>query len=370
MVRPMLIAALAATSTALSVKRLEATQEELFTIELAPGVTQVVTEEEKWALKEEGKTFIDITNHPNLASSASAKKAAKAPAVTYPSAMSQASTVEALIAKLSKATVEEKLTTFSEFYNRYYTSSYGKDASDWLLSEVEGLISASGAANASVAPFTHTWTQNSIIATIPGQSTDKVIVGAHLDSVNGRNRSGRAPGADDDGSGSMTTLEAMRVLLTDPKIVAGEGANTLEFQWYSGEEAGLLGSGDIFDSYASSGVVVKAMLQQDMTGYGFNPMGVITDRVDSALTAFIREVITAYTTVGYVDTQCGYGCSDHSSATAAGYPSSFVIEADFDLISPYIHTDGDTLDRVDYDHILEHAKMVLGYAYELVFADL
>lgn len=71
-----------------------------------------------------------------------------------------------------------------------------------------------------------------------------------------------------------------------------------------------------------------------------------------------------------MDTQCGYGCSDHSSATAAGYPSSFVIEADFDLTSPYIHTDGDTLDRVSYDHILEHAKMVVGYAYELTFADL
>ena len=63
----------------------------------------------------------------------------------------------------------------------------------------------------------------------------------------------------------------MRVLLSDPTIAAGEGANTLEFHWYSGEEAGLLGSADIFDSYQSSGEVVKAMLQQDMTGYGYNP---------------------------------------------------------------------------------------------------
>lgn len=51
MFRHMLVAALAATSTALSVMRQEASQEELFTIELAPGVTQVVTEEQKWALK-------------------------------------------------------------------------------------------------------------------------------------------------------------------------------------------------------------------------------------------------------------------------------------------------------------------------------
>ncbi|XXG97948.1 hypothetical protein Hte_004264 [Hypoxylon texense] len=371
MVRSILVAAaLAVTSTALSIKRREATEQELFTIELGPGVTQVVTEDEKWALKNEGKTFIDITNHPNLASSASVKNAAKVTAVAYPSTMAQADTVKSLISNLSKGNLETTLTTFSEFYNRYYTSTYGKQASDWLFSQVQDIISASGATQASAKQFTHSWTQSSIIATIPGKSTDKIVVGAHLDSVNGRNRTGRSPGADDDGSGSMTTLEAMRVLLSDPKIAAGEGANTLEFHWYSGEEAGLLGSGDIFDSYSASGEVVKAMLQQDMTGYGNNPMGVITDRVDSSLTAFIRKVITAYTTIGYVDTQCGYGCSDHSSATAAGYPSSFVIEADFDLISPYIHTDGDTLDRVSYDHILEHAKMVVGYAYELTFADL
>ncbi|KAI0381679.1 Zn-dependent exopeptidase [Hypomontagnella monticulosa] len=370
MVRAILIAALAATSAALSIKRREATQEELFTIELGPGVTQIVTEEEKWALKNEGKTFIDITNHPNLAYSGSARKATGLAAVAYPSAMTQTSTVKSLISKLSKANLQSELTTFSEFYNRYYQSSYGKESSDWLLSEVEGIISASGAKSASVKPFTHSWTQNSIIATIPGKSASKIIVGAHLDSINGRNRQGRAPGADDDGSGSITILEAMRVLLTDPKIAAGEGANTLEFHWYSGEEAGLLGSTDIFDSYASSGAVIKAMLQQDMTGYGNNPMGVITDRVDSGLTAFIRKVITAYASIGYVDTQCGYGCSDHSSATAAGYPSSFVIESAMDLTSPYIHTDGDTLDRVSYDHMLEHAKLVVGYAYELTLASL
>lgn len=50
MFRHMLVAALAATSTALSVMRQEASQE-LFTIELAPGETQIVTEEQKWALK-------------------------------------------------------------------------------------------------------------------------------------------------------------------------------------------------------------------------------------------------------------------------------------------------------------------------------
>lgn len=365
----MFIAALAATTAALSIGRREAPAEELFTLEFAPGETQVVTEEEKWALKNEGKSFIDITNHPRFSAS-SAQKFAKVAAVAYPSSMTQTQPVNTLIAQLNKANLENKLTTFSGFYNRYYQSSYGKESSEWLLAQVKSVIDDSIAVNASAAAFTHSWTQSSIIATIPGKSTNKIVVGAHLDSVNGRNRQGRAPGADDDGSGSVTILEAMRVLLSDPKIAAGEGANTLEFHWYSGEEAGLLGSQDIFEKYAADGEVVKAMLQQDMTGYGDQPMGVITDRVDAPLTDFVKKVIDEYATIGYVETQCGYGCSDHSSATAAGYPSSFVIEADMDLTSPYIHTDGDTLDRVSFDHMIEHAKLVVGYAYELTFASL
>ncbi|KAI2468412.1 Zn-dependent exopeptidase [Annulohypoxylon bovei var. microspora] len=368
MVRSILVTALAATATALSARRQEASNTELFTIDLGLGETRVVTDEEKWALKKEGKTFIDITNHPNLASSASAKRAVVA--VAYPSGMVQEDTVQGLIAKLDKSYAEEALTTFSNFFTRFYMSNEGKQASEWLLSEVQSVILASEAANASVKAFPHNWVQSSIIATIPGRTAGKIIVGAHLDSINQSNRTGRSPGADDDGSGCVTTLEALRVLLTDPKIAAGEGTNTLEFHWYSGEEGGLLGSGDIFDSYATDKAVVKAMLQQDMTGFGSNPMGVITDRVDLGLTAYMRKVIDAYTTIGYVDSECGYGCSDHASAMAAGFPASFVIESAMDITNQDIHTDRDTLDKINWDHLLEHAKMVVGYAYELVFADL
>ncbi|KAI1382791.1 Zn-dependent exopeptidase [Hypoxylon trugodes] len=371
MVRSILIAALAATSAAISVGRRDAPKEQLFTIQLEPGVTRTVTEQEKWALKDEGKTFIDITNHPNFATPATAAKSAvKVAAVAYPSSMTQTETVDGLIAKLNKTSVEDRLTTFSNFFNRYYDSELGKNSSEWLLKQVTDVASASGATNVTVKPFAHDWPQNSIIATIPGKSTDKIVVGAHQDSINGRNHSARAPGADDDGSGSIGNLEAFKVLLSDPKIQAGEATNTIEFHWYAAEEAGLYGSSDIFDKYNSTGEVVKAMLEQDMTGYGNNPMGVITDYVDQDLTAFIRKVIDQYATIGYVDTKCGYACSDHASASAAGYPSAFVIEAAMDLTSQYIHTADDTLDRVNFDHVIEHSKLVVGFAYELAFASL
>lgn len=367
MVRSILVAVLAATATALSTTRHTARNAELFTLDFGLGETRVVTEEEKWALKKAGKTFIDITNHPNLASSTSPKRAVAA--VQYPTGMAHEDTVKDLISKLDKTYVQEQLTTFSNFFTRFFLSNEGKQASEWLLTEVQGVIEASGAKGASAKAFPHNWVQSSIIATIPGKSTDKIVVGAHLDSINQSNRTGRSPGADDNGSGCMTTLEAMRVLLSDPKIAAGEGINTLEFHWYSGEEGGLLGSADIFDAYSENKTVVKAMLQQDMTGFGSNPMGVITDRVDSGLTAYMRKVIDAYTEIGYVDSECGYGCSDHASAMAAGYPASFVIESAMNITNQDIHTDRDSLEKINFDHVLEHSKMVIGYAYELTFAD-
>ncbi|KAL7920715.1 hypothetical protein ACQKWADRAFT_297744 [Trichoderma austrokoningii] len=68
-----------------------------------------------------------------------------------------------------------------------------------------------------------------------------------MDSTAG-STTARSPGADDDGSGSVTTLEALRVIAYSDFT----SKNTIEFHWHSGEEGGLLGSQDIFSSYKST----------------------------------------------------------------------------------------------------------------------
>lgn len=75
-----------------------------------------------------------------------------------------------------------------------------------------------------------------------------------------------------------------------------------------------------------------------------------------------------YCAIPYVETKCGYACSDHASASKAGYPSAFVIEAAMENTSGYIHTTQDTISTVSFSHMLEHAKMTVGLAYELGFA--
>lgn len=149
--------------------------------------------------------------------------------------------------------------------------------------------------------FKHPWGQNSIIATIPGRTNATVVIGAHQDSINLWLPSIlAAPGADDDGSGTVTILEAFRVILQSEAVVRGEHANTLEFHWYSAEEGGLLGSQAIFSAYERDRRDIKAMLQQDMTGFVSRTLdagkpesvGVIVDYVDPNLTEFIKTVIT------------------------------------------------------------------------------
>lgn len=277
--------------------------------------------------------------------------------------------------------MRKHLEKFTSFHTRYYKSDYGVQSAQWLFEQVSDTIADAGADkhNVTVEKFPHPWGQFSIIARIPGKSEKTVVVGAHQDSINLFLPSiFAAPGADDDGSGTVTTLEALRVLLRSDDVVQGNASNTVEFHWYSAEEGGLLGSQAIFNSYNKNERKIVAMLQQDMTGYIHNTIaagepesvGVITDYVDPGLTNFIKKTVEEYCDIPYVETKCGYACSDHASASKYGYPSAFVIESDFKYSDKNIHTTKDTIDLLSFDHMLQHAKMTLGYAYELAMADL
>ncbi|RMZ00658.1 hypothetical protein D0860_07912 [Hortaea werneckii] len=377
------LSALAATTSALSIpsgvrqgiQQLASGQNPLATaekylIELAPGEQRWVTDEEKWELRRQGQNFFDITDTPELGLSQHEQSTVK-----FPKKTAYNESVSPLLKELDKKQMKKHLETFTGFHTRYYKSNYGAQSSAWLLDQVNQTLTDAGVGL--VRHFEHPWGQNSIIATLPGKSEKTVVIGAHQDSINLFLPSLlAAPGADDDGSGTVTILEALRVLLQDENILHGQAENTVEFHWYSAEEGGLLGSQAIFQSYEKQGRDVKAMLQQDMTGYTHatleagepESVGVITDYVDPGLTRFIKEVVNTYCTIPFVETRCGYACSDHASASKAGYPSAFVIESDFKYSDKKIHTTEDKLEYLDFNHMLQHARLTLGLAYELAFA--
>lgn len=222
--------------------------------------------------------------------------------INYPKEMGHTDKVNGLIDGLSKENMQKDLEKFTSFHTRYYKSSDGVESATWLYKQVQKVVHDSGAdgSSASVEKFEHPWGQFSIIARIPGVSNKTVVLGAHQDSINLFLPSLlAAPGADDDGSGTVTILEALRGLLKSEVISQGKAPNTIEFHWYSAEEGGMLGSQAVFSKHQQNKVDVKAMLQQDMTGYtkgsidaGLDEaIGVMTDYVDPALTTFLKATI-------------------------------------------------------------------------------
>jgi len=343
-------------------------------IQLSPVETRWATEDEKLELKRQGLKFMDITDHQDLGFSNAVREATnKKKTVTFPSELKFQDDLKPLLKKLDKSNMQANLEKFTSFHTRYARSDYGKQSSEWLLSRINE-TAAYKIPEIELAPFPHSWQQSSIIARIPGKSEKTVVIGAHQDSINLFLPSIlAAPGADDDGSGTVTILEAFRVLVSALAESGKKPENTIEFHWYSAEELGLLGSQAIFAEYEKKQKDVVAMLQQDMTGFvqktidagKQESVGVITDYVDEGLTEFIKDVITEYCDIPYVLTECGYACSDHASASKAGYPSAFVIESSFDDSDNHIHTTEDKIKYLSFDHMLQHARMTLALAYEL-----
>jgi len=160
------------------------------------------------------------------------------------------------------------------------------------------------------------------------------------------------------------------------RVLAASGfrpERTIEFHGYSGEEAGLLGSQAIANYYSNQGVDVVAMMQLDMTGYvasGTAPrIGVVTDFTTPQLSAFLRAVVEEYSTTQFVNTACGYGCSDHASWFRAGYPASFAFESAFANSNPYIHTVNDVTSRLNLAHALQLTRAALGLVVECSYEE-
>jgi leucyl aminopeptidase len=344
-------------------------EEGLRLIELRPDFPpQWMTEQDVLFLMQSEIKFMDITDTPDLglinANNANCMKPALPRSPIYQDE------VKPFISDLNTDTMEFVLRKLTAFRTRYYKSESGAESARFLFKTISEIVANEEASEfVSVRKFKHPWNQFSIIARFEGSNKDfdeeVVIIGAHQDSVNlWLPAYGPAPGADDDGSGTVTILEAFRSLVEN----GFSPERPVEFHWYSAEEGGLLGSQAVAKDYESDGIRVVAMLQEDMTGYiGVNDevIGIVTDYVDPQLTSFIKLLVSEYAAIPFKSTKCGYACSDHASWAKAGYRSAFTIEASFEDTNKNIHTTGDTIDKLSFDHMKEFAKVTVAFAVEL-----
>jgi leucyl aminopeptidase len=277
--------------------------------------------------------------------------------------------VNGILPALQASNIAQTITDMSNFANRYYRTTNGANASNWLAQKWTTM--ASGRSDISVSQFTHSgYNQKSVIMTINGtdNASEVVLMGAHLDSINmsGNGETSRSPGADDDASGVASLTEAVRAM-----IAAGyKPRRTLKIIGYAAEEAGLLGSKDIAANFKANNVNVVGVLQLDMTNYhgSTKDVWIYTDYTDSQQNTFLASLLSTYmptVTVGY--SSCGYACSDHASWQNQGFPASMPFEALFGEDNPNIHSANDTLANSDSqaNFALKFAQLAAAYAVEL-----
>ncbi|KAI5481879.1 peptidase family M28 protein [Pseudohyphozyma bogoriensis] len=328
-----------------------------------------ISEGEKALLTFKGVKFMDVTDEVVLPLAQS--KEAFPTKLTY-----DAKFLKPLFKKIDTNYMKEFLTKFSSFPDRRYRSASGKESQQFLLKTLKDIAKTNKKVNVSFEEVVHSWGQNSIVArfepakwhTDAKLSEKIVIIGAHQDSTNMFPWLG-APGADDDGSGTTSSLMAFSALVNSS---FSPSTNPVEFHYYSAEEGGLLGSQGVAQKYAAEGRQVRSMLQIDMTAWvksGTKPtVGIITDFVDPDFTSFLRTAVSEYTTIGFTDTLCGYACSDHASWSKIGAPSGFTIESTFPDSNKLIHTTGDKLDaspEFSFEHMAEFSKVAIALAVEL-----
>ncbi len=276
-----------------------------------------------------------------------------------------AQTVEELIAQLQSSDMISTVNSLSNYNNRFYTTQDGADISMWLRDEWQSISSERD--DISVSLFEHAaWPQSSVIATISGTTNENeiVIIGGHLDSINGSSPvTGRAPGADDNASGIAVITAALKAIVNSDY----KPARTIKIIGYAAEEVGLRGSAEIAAQHRSNFLNVVGVSQFDMTGFAGTAgqdITFINDFTNAAQNEYLTQLIDAYLPeVTYGFDICGYGCSDHASWHNSGFRASFPFEARFNDSNSLIHSSGDS--SFNSLHALKFAKLAVIYLAEL-----
>lgn len=287
---------------------------------------------------------------------------------------------EALLKTISPQTMWSNLTTLTDFHNRYANSDTGVQAAEWIKSKVEAMAKETGHDDVTVY-FVKTggYKQPSVVAKVGKGTGPGIVIGGHMDTLRNvwpgqaqqqqdqQQQNGfdtpHMPGADDDGSGSVTVMETARTILASGM----KFEKPIYFVWYSAEELGLIGSQYVVTDFQDKNIPVEAALQLDMTGYAYQnekTIWLMTDYVSKDVTAFLEKLITAYVKQPYKFSRCGYACSDHASWTDAGVPSAFPFESAMGKDDPYIHTTNDKMEHLSLDHMTDFVKLATSFVVE------
>ncbi|HEY6899421.1 MAG TPA: M20/M25/M40 family metallo-hydrolase, partial [Puia sp.] len=189
-----------------------------------------------------------------------------------------------------------------------------------------------------------------------GKPDEYVILSAHFDSWDG------GTGATDNGTGTLTMMEAMRIL----KLVYPHPKRTILVGHWGSEEEGLNGSRAFVEDHPEIVGKVQAVFNQDngtgrvvnLSGQGFLYSYDFLTRWLSKVPSNIRDSIKTT----FPGTPGGGG-SDFASFVAVGAPGFGLSSLNWSYGSYTWHTNRDTYDKLVFDDVRSNAILVAALAY-------
>lgn len=196
------------------------------------------------------------------------------------------------------------------------------------------------------------------IARIPGTELpdEYVVLSAHFDSWDG------GTGATDNGTGTITMLEAARLL----KKVLPNPKRTILIGLWGSEEQGLNGSRAFVEDHPEVVSGLQALFNQDngtgrvvrISGQGFlhayEYLGRYLEAVPDTISRHIETTFPG---------SPGRGGSDYASFVAAGAPAFSLSSLSWDYWNYTWHTNLDTYDKIVFDDVQNNAILTAVLAY-------
>ena len=200
------------------------------------------------------------------------------------------------------------------------------------------------------------------------------LVGGHFDDTSEIPYT-RAPGADDNASGTAATLVIADILRSH------RFSDSIRFVHFSAEEQGHWGSQAYARSLHTAGAQVMGFIDLDMIGWDSN--GDRTVELHSGTRANSVSLASRFTVANQrygqglrleVKSASASRFSDHSSFWDYGYPAFMVIENFFDDSilrdrNPWYHKTGDLLSRVNLDYAVRTTRTALAMLAEAAVID-
>lgn len=310
--------------------------------------------------------------------------------------------IEKIVASISEERLKELLTKLVSFGTRNTLSDLDTPgrgigaARNWILEEMrrsseklrvtfdQHMLPPQGR-------ITKLTDLRNVMAVLPGKSPRRIYVSGHYDSVNiggqnvsnasapGANTAGdrqtrpgfdpnvEANGANDDGSGTVLTMELARAF-------AESGIQfdaTLVFITWAGEEQGLMGSASHAADLKANNIAVEAVFNNDIVGNSLGGNGIRDaesikvyavgpeDSPARALARFIKKAAAIYVpshTVRLMAREDRFGRgSDQSSFTQNGFPAIVFREANENFERQ--HGVNDKIDGVDFGYLAQNARV-------------